>query len=82
MNKLFKGWNFLRIMRLVLGLFITVQGIMDSQWLFAMFGALFSLMPILNVGCCASSNCTVNTTDSHKAQKGIGQVVFEEVRNK
>ena len=54
-----RGWNFMRILRLVLGMAILVQGIMDGHWMFIFLGILLSAMPLLNAGCCSSAGCSV-----------------------
>ncbi len=59
MTNYLKGWNFMRVLRLALGIFIIVQGIVVRDWLFVGAGVLFSLMPILNTGCCGASGCNV-----------------------
>ncbi len=59
MNSILRNWNFMRILRLVLGLLVLIQGISSRDWLFITMGGLFALMPLLNAGCCGGS-CNVN----------------------
>ncbi|MDD3005564.1 hypothetical protein [Flavobacterium sp.] len=53
-----KNWNIIRILRLVMGIFIIIQGVMYNQWIFVILGGLFSLLPLLNAGC-GASGCSV-----------------------
>lgn len=77
MKAYLKTWNFMRVLRLALGIFIIVQGIMAKEWLLAGLGGLFSLMPLMNIGCCGASGC--NTTIS-KTNKKVEDITYEEVR--
>lgn len=47
----------MRILRLAIGLFIVVQGIVTKEWTFAAIGGFLTLMPLFNVGCCGSAGC-------------------------
>ena len=59
MKSYLKNWDLMRILRLGLGILIIAQGVQANDWLIAGLGALFSLMPLLNKGCCSSSSCPV-----------------------
>ena len=72
-----RNWNFMRVLRLALGIFIIVQGIQANEWMFVALGALFSLMPLLNIGCCGTSGCN---TRIPKSNKKIEDISYEEVR--
>lgn len=50
MKNYLRNWNFMRVFRLALGVIVMVQGIMANEWLMAGLGALFALMPLMNVG--------------------------------
>ena len=72
-----RSWNFMRILRLALGIFIIVQGVQAQQWLFVGLGGLFSLMPLLNIGCCGVSGCN---TPARKSNQKTEDITYEEVR--
>lgn len=67
----------MRVLRLALGIFIIVQGVQTKEWLFVALGGLFSLMPLLNIGCCGSSGCN---TPVSKSNKKVEDISYEEVR--
>lgn len=67
----------MRVLRLVLGIFIIVQGIMAKEWLLIGLGGLFSLMPLMNIGCCGTSGCN---TPISKSNKKVEDITYEEVR--
>ena len=74
-----RNWNFVRILRLVLGLVIVGQGIVTADWLFGLAGAFLSFMAIANIGCCGVNGCAVDTRNVSKKES---EVVYEEVDNR
>lgn len=77
MKAYLKTWNFMRVLRLVLGIFIIVQGVQAKEWLFVALGGLFSLMPLLNIGCCGVSGCNTPVSISDKKAEDI---TYEEIK--
>lgn len=77
MNRYLRNWNYMRLLRLALGIFIIVQGIIEQQWLLVAMGSLFSLMPLMNIGCCGVSGC--NTPISRSTKK-LDETNYEEIR--
>ena len=77
MKGYFKNWDFIRVLRLALCIFIISQGIVARDWTFIALGGLFSLMPLLNVGCCSDSGCN---TPVSKSDKKVEDINYEEVR--
>ncbi len=67
----------MRVLRLAIGIFIIVQGVQTKEWLFVALGGLFSLMPLLNIGCCGASGCN---TPVRKNNGKIEDVSYEEIR--
>lgn len=57
MKNYLKNWNLMRVLRLALGIFIIVEGIMEKEWLLVVLGSLFSVMPLMNISCCGVSGC-------------------------
>ncbi len=77
MKEYLKTWDYMRVLRLALGIFIIVQGISAKEWLFVALGGLFSLMPLLNIGCCGVSGCN---TPVSKSSKKIEDITYEEIK--
>ncbi|SEH63179.1 hypothetical protein SAMN02927937_00575 [Paenimyroides aquimaris] len=77
MRNYLRNWSFMRVLRLALGIFIVVQGIMTKEWLIVGLGGLFSLMPLMNIGCCGVSGCSTSVPRSNKKTEDI---TYEEVR--
>lgn len=73
----FRNWNFSRILRLAMAVFIVIQGFQTNEWMFVILGGLFALMPIFNIGC-AGGACAVPPPAQSKRQKTQQQ--FEETQ--
>lgn len=77
MKKLLTGWDLMRMLRMALGVFIILNGWMAGEWLFVGFGVLFSLMAILNFGCCSMNGCA---TPLQKTKNKTEEITYEEIR--
>ncbi|HUH73173.1 MAG TPA: hypothetical protein VLZ75_02085 [Chitinophagales bacterium] len=76
MKDYLRNWNIMRFIRLALGIAIIIQGVQASEWMFIVLGAMFSLMPIFNLGC-SSGNCSIPKDKSIAIDD---DVIFEEVK--
>ena len=74
---IFRNWNFMRFIRLVLGIFIIMQGVMAKDWGIGVLGIVFTAMPLFNIGCCGASGCSVPVK---KRTENIKDVSYEEIR--
>lgn len=66
----------MRALRLAMGIFVIAQGIRTAEWSFIVLGALFSLLPLLNIGCCGSTGCSIPLA---KSNKKTDDITYEEV---
>lgn len=69
------SWNIMRLLRLAMAVFLIFQGIELKHWLVVTAGILFAILPILNIGSCATKGCSVN----YRKTKSIKTVTFKEV---
>lgn len=76
MKAILQGWNFMRMLRLVLGLAILVQGIVSKDTITIILGAAFAGMAFANIGCCGAAGCAVNPRSTNKKTENIH---YEEV---
>jgi hypothetical protein len=60
MKTILQGWNFMRILRLVLALAILTQGIVARDSMAIILGLVFGGMAVANIGCCGAGGCAVN----------------------
>jgi hypothetical protein len=70
------NWNFMRFLRLGIGIAIIIQSIMASNWTMGILGLLFTTMPIFNIGCCGTAGCA---TPVKKTSETAKDITYEEV---
>ena len=73
---IFSNWNFMRFIRLLLGIVIIVQSVIVKDWAIGLLGVLFTAMPVFNIGCCGVNGCA---TPAKKSTENIKDVTYEEV---
>lgn len=77
MKTILQGWKIMRILRLILGTSIMVQGIVARDTITIILGVAFAGMAVANFGCCGAGGCAVNTrTTTNNKTEGIH---YEEV---
>ena len=57
-EQILTGWNFRRILSMVLGGIVVIQAYNEKQWAAALFGGGLIVMALLNKGCCATGGCS------------------------
>lgn len=73
---IFSNWNFMRFLRLGLGIAIIVQSAIAGNWTMAILGLLFTAMPVFNIGCCGTAGCNTPIKKTSETTKDIS---YEEV---
>lgn len=76
-QNIFKNWNFVRILRLAMGIFLVVEAVKSGMWLLVFVGAVFVAMPLLNICCCTTGDCSVPTRNS---KNNRDEVEYEEIK--
>ena len=77
LNNIIKNWNFIRLLRLAMGILLLVEAVKSGMWFLVAVGAVFVAMPLLNMGCCASGNCSVPPRSSKSTND---EVEYEEIK--
>jgi hypothetical protein len=65
MHRIVNNWNWFRLLRVGIGIFIIVHGIGGKDTFMIVLGSLFTLLPILNLGC-TGGTCTMDNSCSRK----------------
>ncbi|MGC4232277.1 MAG: hypothetical protein QM594_04795 [Niabella sp.] len=78
MSNFFRGWDVIRIIRLLLGIAIIAQSVRSGHWGLMIAGILFSLMPIFNIGCCAGGNCSAPVRSVRQTENS--DISYEEIK--
>lgn len=72
------NWNFVRWVRLVMGIAIVVQAMAVRDIMFSVIGIALAGMAVFNIGCCGAGNFY---TLVNKNAEPIKEIVYEEVVN-
>lgn len=73
-TRILTNWNWIRVVRLLIGFAAIAQGILQQQWALGAAGIFVGAMALANQGCCGSTGCAVTPTRT-KNKKDI----YEEV---
>ncbi|MES2519395.1 MAG: hypothetical protein V4585_14880 [Bacteroidota bacterium] len=79
MTAILKNWDFMRILRLGMGLWIIYSSFTDRQPLIGLLGTFFVYQAIMNVGCCGSGGCSIPTAKIDDKNQ-LKDVDYEEVK--
>ncbi|HWB28841.1 MAG TPA: hypothetical protein VG738_25380 [Chitinophagaceae bacterium] len=80
MKRILQGWHFVRVLRLVLGIIIVWQSILQQEWAIAIIGMLLALLAIINVGCCTVNTGAVRRPVNMDSDRLTDDIVYEEVK--
>jgi hypothetical protein len=50
-DRILKGWTFIRVFYLVMGLIIGIHSAMNMEWMGAVLGTYFASMGLFSFGC-------------------------------
>lgn len=81
MKRYLSGWNLGRILRLIIGIIILIQGVEAQHWVLVILGFMFTLMPVLNSGCCNSigaAGCKPTRTSDRNSS--IQDIKYEQIK--
>ena len=73
------NWSVMRAIRLAMGIFILIQGWLVADYLFAIAGGLFSVLALLNLGCCSTGGCYTSAAGKKDSSQQAKDTVYEEV---
>jgi hypothetical protein len=73
-----QNWNFMRLLRLGLGIYIAVQAVETLSIFSGVVAAFFIFQAITNTGCCGSNGCAVPTKKNSPDK--TEEVEFEEIK--
>ncbi len=74
---LFSNWNFMRWLRLALGIVAGVQAIAFHDTLLGFLSAFLLFQSLTNTGCCGSGGCAVPRS---KVVEKNQEIEFEEIK--
>ncbi|MEZ4902017.1 MAG: hypothetical protein R2822_09800 [Spirosomataceae bacterium] len=80
MTAILQHWNFMRLLRLGMGLWLMYSAFADHQPLLGVLGGLFALQAIFNVGCCGADGCATPTMRQRNINSKPETIHYEEVK--
>lgn len=76
-DMIFSNWNFIRFLRLGMGLVILVQAVIAADIMFGLIGLLFTGMAVFNASCCGAGACA---TPPANKDAGSKEISYEEIK--
>ena len=58
-ERLLANWNFMRWLRLLIGIYIGIEAIRTQEMMSGFFAAFFLFQAFTNTGCCGANGCAV-----------------------
>ncbi len=77
--KLLKNWDFIRFLRLGIGLWIGYSAIEEQQIILGALASLFIIQSLLNIGC-ASGTCSTLPSARRPMNHKIEKTTFDEIK--
>jgi hypothetical protein len=81
-EKILSGWNFMRILWLLMGIGIVIQASTEKNFLMMLPGLYFVFASIANIGCFAGSCATGFSPNKENKNEAITEIGYEEVHSK
>lgn len=75
---LLTNWNFMRFLRLGIGIYIAVQAVETESVFSGVVAVFFIYQAVTNTGCCGSNGCAVPIKKSNPDK--TEEVDFEEIK--
>jgi hypothetical protein len=70
-EKLLTGWDFMRALKLVLGIYIGVQALLVADALSGMISVFFLYQAVTNTGCCGVQGCAMPTHKQNQSTQDV-----------
>ncbi len=77
--KLLNNWDFMRFIRLGIGLWIGYSAIAEQQFVLGLLAAFFIVQAVLNIGC-AGGTCGTLPSAKRSMKQKLKNTTFEEVK--
>jgi hypothetical protein len=75
MKKLLSGWNVMRVIRLLIGVYAFWQAIITKEPMLGLAGLFIAAMALANMGCCGINGCQIISSKPVLKEK----ISYEEV---
>ena len=65
-ERLLTNWNFMRWLRLLIGIYIGIEAIRTQEMISGFFAAFFLFQALTNTGCCGVKGCAIQLPNEKK----------------
>jgi hypothetical protein len=76
---LLQNWNFMRILKLAIGVWAIISAIQTSEPLVGLMGVALTLMAITNTGSCGAAGCSAPREINQNQVEKTEEVSYEEI---
>lgn len=77
---LFTNWNFMRVLRLLMGAAALYYAITTHDNILGAAGIFLLVMTLLNIGCCGAGGCSVPGKKFKSADQKNTPIHYEEIK--
>ncbi len=75
---LLTDWNLMRILRLALGIYVSVQAVETQSTISMIFAVFLLFQAFSNTGCCGSNGCAIPIKKNNSSK--TEEIEYEEVK--
>ena len=65
-TRILSGWNFVRVLWLIMGIAIGIQAVSERNFLMLFPSLYFVFAALANIGCCAAGSCATNFNNRNR----------------
>ena len=76
-DRIFQRWDWLRVIRLIIGVSVVFQSVFMQSWLLTTAGIMLTAMAVLNIGC-GLNGCSVPVRRTQATD--AKEINFEEIK--
>ncbi|MCD6012124.1 MAG: hypothetical protein K0Q79_1986 [Flavipsychrobacter sp.] len=79
-QRLFTNWHLMRILRLGIGIWLLIAGIIMKDWAAGFFSVFFLYQAVTDTGCCSASGCSPMVNKTGKKVTDVPETEYEEIK--
>jgi hypothetical protein len=83
-DRLLNGWNVQRVLFVIMGTVVIIQGVVERQWMPVMLGVYFASMGLFSFGCASGACFQINSRNEPLSDEkpDVKSIDYEEVKGK
>ena len=81
MERVLRGWNFMRWLRLGIGVYALVAAVQQQELILGIAGVFQTAMAVFGFGCCAGGYCAPMPGKNSRTTTTGTSIQFEEIKS-